>query len=107
MRCRLVAAIVLVLCASPAFAAMQAKPVTWKIGKESFTGMLVYDDANAIKRPGLVMVPNWKGVSPAAIERAKHIAGDDYVVLVAGTRSRSRASARGTSWSRRSRTRPP
>ncbi|RDZ29317.1 dienelactone hydrolase family protein [Lysobacter silvisoli] len=83
MRHRLVAAIVLAACVSPAFAAMQAKPVSWKIGKESYTGVLVYDDVNAIKRPGLVMVPNWKGVSPAAIERAKHIAGSDYVVLVA------------------------
>lgn len=83
MRRRLVAAIVLVLCASPALAAMQAKPVKWKVGKDAFTGVLVYDDVNAIRRPGLVMVPNWKGVTPAAIERAKLIAGDDYVVLVA------------------------
>ena len=45
--------------------------------------VLVYDDANAIKRPGLVMVPNWMGVNPAAIEKARQIAGDDYVVLVA------------------------
>jgi dienelactone hydrolase len=77
------AALNLLLCAAPAFAAMQAKPVEWKLGKQSFSGVLVYDDASADKRPGLVMVPDWKGVSENAIAKARHVAGSDYVVLVA------------------------
>ena len=80
---RMMIAAVLSLCALPATAAMVDKPVDWTIGKERFTGVLVYDDTNAIKRPGLVMVPNWKGINPANIEKARQIAGDDYVVLVA------------------------
>jgi dienelactone hydrolase len=80
---RLSAALSLVLCASPSFAAMQTKPVEWKIGDDSFSGVLVYDNVNAIKRPGLVMVPNWMGITDNAIQHAKDIAGDDYVVLVA------------------------
>jgi dienelactone hydrolase len=80
---RFAAAIALACCTFPSFAAMQAKPVEWKVGKDSFSGVLVYDDANAIKRPGLVMVPDWKGVTDSAIAKAKHVAGDDYVVLVA------------------------
>ena len=68
---------------STAHAAMQARPVEWKVGKDTFSGYLVYDDTNGIKRPGVVMVPDWKGVSDSAIEKAKHVAGDDYVVLVA------------------------
>lgn len=80
---RLAAALSLVLCVSPAFAAMQTKPVEWKIGEETFSGVLVYDNVNAIKRPGLVMVPNWMGITDNAIQHAKDIAGDDYVVLVA------------------------
>lgn len=67
----------------PAFAAMQAKPVEWKQGKQRFSGYLVYNDANTTKRPGLMMVPDWKGVTPAAVEKAKLIAGAGYVVLVA------------------------
>src|SRR5690606_4736397 len=43
----------------------------------------VYDDANAIARPGLVMVPNWMGVTADAVAMARRIAGDDYAVLVA------------------------
>lgn len=70
------------LCA-PAFAAMQAKPVEWKIGADAFSGVLVYDDASATERPGLVMVPNWMGVSDDAVDMAKRIAGKDYVVLIA------------------------
>ena len=77
-----VLAVLTALWASPVLAAPQAKPVEWKIGKQVFSGYLVYDDANAIKRPGLVMVPDWLGVTPAAVEKARQIAGDDYVVLV-------------------------
>ena len=77
------AALGLLLCTAPAFAAMQAKPVEWKLGSRTFSGVLVYDDASADRRPGLVMVPDWKGVSDNAIAKARHIAGSDYVVLVA------------------------
>ena len=67
--------------ASPA--AMQARTVEWKVGTQAFSGVLVYDDASREKRPGLVMVPDWKGVTAAAVEQAKDVAGDDYVILVA------------------------
>ena len=80
---RLVFAIGLLLAATPAFAKMQAKPVEWSVGQERFSGYVVYDDAAKAKRPGLVMVPNWMGVTDDAVARAKAIAGDDYVVLVA------------------------
>ena len=75
--------LLLALCALPALAAMRADPVEWTLGDTTFRGMLVYDDANAIARPGLVMVPDWMGMTDGAIAKAKHIAGSDYVVLVA------------------------
>ena len=80
---RTLAALGLLLCVAPVFAAMQAKPVEWKLDKQSFSGVLVYDDASAARRPGLVMVPDWKGVTDNAIAKARHVAGSDYVVLVA------------------------
>jgi len=73
----------LLLLSLPAFAAMQAKPVDWKIGDQAFSGVLVYDDASDARRPGLVMVPDWYGVTPAAIEQAKDVARDNDVILVA------------------------
>src|SRR5687767_13655927 len=80
---RLISALVFMLLSVPALAAMQAKPVEWTMGKDRFSGTLVFDDGSAAKRPGLVMVPNWMGVNDLAIEKAKAVAGDDYVVLVA------------------------
>ncbi len=76
---------IFILAALPlsASAAMQSRPLEWKIGNDTFSGVLVYDDAGDAKRPGLVMVPNWRGVNDSAVEKAKKIAGDDYVVLVA------------------------
>ncbi|MXV08845.1 MULTISPECIES: dienelactone hydrolase family protein [unclassified Xanthomonas] len=79
-----------------AWAAMQAKPVEWQVGKDSFSGVLVYDDADHDKRPGLVMVPNWRGVNDSAVEKAKHLAGDDYVVLVADVYGKGRRPANDT-----------
>lgn len=69
--------------ALPAFAAMQAETVEWTIGGATFSGVLVHDGASADTRPGLVMVPNWMGVNDSAVEKAKELAGRDYVVLVA------------------------
>lgn len=82
MKRRILAA-VLACAVLPASAAMVEKPVEWTIGKDRFAGVLVYDDANDTLRPGLVMVPNWRGVQPASVEHAKRIAGRDYVILVA------------------------
>lgn len=67
----------------PVGAKPRAEPVEWSIGSERFSGVLVYDDEGDARRPGLVMVPNWKGVNESAIAKARQVAGDDYVVLVA------------------------
>jgi dienelactone hydrolase len=80
---RIVLSLAVSLCAFPTIAAMQARPVEWTVGGERFSGFLVYDDTGDNQRPGLVMVPNWMGVNDLAVERAKEVAGDDYVVLVA------------------------
>ncbi|WP_337244773.1 dienelactone hydrolase family protein [Luteimonas sp. gir] len=71
------------VCATSAFAAPKADPVEWTLDGETFAGVLVYDDAVSGPRPGLVMVPNWKGVNDSAVEKARQAAGDRYVVLVA------------------------
>lgn len=70
------------LFASAAVAAPQAKPVEWRVGKQAYSGYLVYDDAVATKRPGLLMVPDWMGVTDSAVAKARQVAGSEYVVLV-------------------------
>ena len=80
----------LLLATAPAFAAMQARPLEWSVDGQQFSGYVVYDDAETDIRPGLVMVPNWMGVTEESIERAKAVAGDDYVVLVADVYGKDR-----------------
>ena len=58
------------------------RAVDWTDGGKTFHGVLVYDDAGAAKRPGLVMVPNWYGVNDAAIAKATQLAGQQYVILL-------------------------
>ena len=71
------------LASMPTLAAWHTEPVEWTLDETRYSGVLVYDDASLDKRPGIVMVPNWMGVNDAAVERAKEIAGTDFVVLVA------------------------
>ena len=86
-------AIGLLLATTPVFAKMQATPVEWSVGQDRFSGYVVYDDAAKAKRPGLVMVPNWMGVTDDAVTRAKAVAGADYVVLVADVYGKGRQPA--------------
>jgi dienelactone hydrolase len=68
--------------AHAAEAKMVTKPVDWTLDGTSFHSVLVYDDATTAKRPGLVMVPNWYGVSKIAVAKAEMIAGRSYVILL-------------------------
>ena len=63
-------------------AAPVAKPVEWKIGGDTFAGVLVYDDAAKQPRPGLVMVPNWKGVNESAIEKARLVVDTLFPIMI-------------------------
>jgi dienelactone hydrolase len=80
---RLATLCIVVLASFPATAAMRVRPVEWTHDGQPYRGFLVHDDAVDTKRPGLVMVPNWMGVNESAIDKAKVVAGRDYVVLVA------------------------
>lgn len=80
-------------------ARMVARPVSWDFEHTRFDSVLVYDDAVATKRPGLLMVPAWFGVNETAIHKAEQIARQRYVILLtdmygAGIRPRDTAQAR-------------
>lgn len=64
-------------------AATVTQPVDYHIDGEAYQGMLVYDDAITDPRPGLLMVPNWMGVTSNAVSKAQRVAGSDYVVFIA------------------------
>jgi dienelactone hydrolase len=69
--------------AGTATAAVVEKPIEYEVDGTTLRSVLVYDDAIATPRPGLVLVPNWMGANASAVEKAKQIAGTKYVVLVA------------------------
>lgn len=71
------------LLATVTHAEIVSKRFEYNIGELSFEGYAVYDDAIESRRPGLLMVPNWMGVNASQVEKAKAIAGRDYVVFVA------------------------
>jgi dienelactone hydrolase len=64
-------------------AATVNETVDYEIDGKTYSGVLVYDNAVTTLRPGLMMVPNWMGVSDAAIKQAGEIAADRYVIFVA------------------------
>src|SRR5579863_2917194 len=62
---------------------MKSEVITYRMGKLTAEGALVYDEKVSRKRPAVLMAPNWLGLTDRAIERAKLVAGDRYVVFVA------------------------
>ena len=62
---------------------MVTRTVDYEIDGEPYQGALVYDDAVTQPRPGLLMVPNWMGVTEHAATKAYRAAGSEYVVFVA------------------------
>jgi len=64
-------------------AEMVTKPIAYEVEGQAYQGLLVYDDAVKDKRPGLLMVPNWMGVTENAAKKAYRAGGSEYVVFVA------------------------
>lgn len=79
---RKILSLCLALASSGALAAPQATPVEWELDGTTFSGYLVFEPGGE-NRPGLLMLPNWMGVTDAAVAAATKLAGDDYVVLIA------------------------
>lgn len=71
------------LIAATARAAVVTRNLDYAVAGKKMQSVLVYDDAVKTPRPGLVMTPDWLGITPDNIALAKQIAGKDYVVLVA------------------------
>lgn len=58
-------------------------PVVYQVDGHDYEGQLVFNPTVSTPRPGLLLAPNWMGVTAGAVELAKKAAGKDYVVLVA------------------------
>jgi dienelactone hydrolase len=66
-----------------AHAEVKTQTVEYKDGQTTLKGFLAYDDATQGKRPGVVVVPEWWGMTDYPKSRAKQLAELGYVAFVA------------------------
>lgn len=74
------AALVLVGTAS---AAVREDPVTYRDGDTVMKGFIVYDDAQTARRPGIVVVHEWWGITRHVHEEARKFASQGYTAFIA------------------------
>jgi dienelactone hydrolase len=63
--------------------AVKEEPVTYKDGDTTMKGFVVYDDAKKGKRPGIVVVHEWWGVTKHTRDEARKFAQQGYTAFVA------------------------
>ncbi len=69
-----------ILLTGSAQAALKTEVVKYKVGDVECQGFLAYDD-QAGKRPGILVAPEWWGLTDYAKHRAEQLAGLGYVAL--------------------------
>lgn len=83
MRALVVGLLCAVAMVTGAQAAIKEEPVTYSDGQTTMKGFLVYDDAVTGKRPGIIMVHEWWGITPHIHNEAKKFAQQGYTALIA------------------------
>jgi dienelactone hydrolase len=77
------AAVLVLAIVNPAVAAIKEEPVTYKDGDTTLKGFLVYDDDKKDKRPGIVMVHEWWGITKHIQNEARAFAREGYTTFIA------------------------
>jgi dienelactone hydrolase len=67
--------------------------IQYRAGAVTADGALVWNDRISGKRPLLLVMPNWLGVTETAIRRAEKVAGDKYIAFVADMYGGGRTSS--------------
>ena len=68
-----------------ALPAIQTRTVEYKQGDQTLEGVLVWDDALSGKRPGVLVVHQWMGLTDYERKRAEMLAQLGYVAFAADT----------------------
>jgi dienelactone hydrolase len=66
---------------SVSHAAVVVKDVTYKEGDTTYKGVLAYDDAMKEKRPGMIVVHEWWGITQHVRDYTKELATKGYTAL--------------------------
>ena len=64
-------------------AAIREEPVTYKDGDTVLKGFVVFDDATAARRPGIIVVPEWWGITRHVHDEARNYASQGYTAFIA------------------------
>jgi dienelactone hydrolase len=83
MKAHVVGVLLALSIAGPASAAIKETPVTYSDGETTMKGFVVYDTAKTGKRPGIVMVHEWWGITKHMHNEARRFAGQGYVAFIA------------------------
>jgi hypothetical protein len=83
MRTMIVGALCAIAMIANVNAAIKEEPVTYKDGETTMKGFVVYDDANTTKRPGIVMVHEWWGITQHMHNEARKFAERGYTAFIA------------------------
>lgn len=62
---------------------MREEQVTYKDGDTTLEGYLVYDEERPGKRPGIVVLHEWWGITKHVMNEARHFAAGGYTAFVA------------------------
>jgi len=83
MKTQLLGALLALAMTSPALAAIKEEPITYKVGQTTMQGFVVYDEAKKGKRPGVIIVHEWWGITKHIHSEARRMASLGYVAFIA------------------------
>lgn len=83
MRISVAAGLLALAIAVPAHAAIKEEPVTYKDGDTTMKGFIVYDGAKKGRRPGIIVVHEWWGITKHVRGEARKLAEQGYTAFVA------------------------
>ena len=95
MRTMMVGALCAIAMVANANAAVREEPVTYTDAETTMKGFVVYDDAITTKRPGIVMVHEWWGITKHIHNEAHKFAEQGYTAFPHVRRRQDRRQSDG------------
>ena len=83
MKTQLLGALLALAITAPVFAAIKETPVTYSDGQTTMKGFVVYDAAKTGKRPGIIIVHEWWGITKHIHDEANRLARQGYTTFIA------------------------
>lgn len=83
MKTQLLGALLAFSIAAPALAQIREMPVTYKDGETTLKGFVVYDTGKHGKRPGIIVVHEWWGITKHMHNEAQRLAREGYTAFIA------------------------